>query len=247
VNPPAGVVELWLATPAAFAADQGRLDELLTPAERAHADRHRREADRRRLRRSRALLRLLLARYLDQEPASIAVDRRCPVCARPHGRPRLPGGHPLQFSVAHATDLLVFAFQTGTPVGVDVEPATGHGPEPPPELVELALTPSERRQLARSPARDRWRLFLRCWTRKEAVLKQLGTGLSVPLQDVAVELSAPAGRVDLRVEGRAGGELWASDLDLGAGRVAAAATAGPVPEFRVAELGSNELAGAGPR
>jgi 4'-phosphopantetheinyl transferase len=181
-------------------------------------------------------LRLLLARYLDQDPAGIAVDRRCPVCARPHGRPRLPGGHPLQFSVAHAGDLLVFAFQTGTPVGVDVEPATGHGPEPPPELVELALTPSERRHLARSPARDRWRLFLGCWTRKEAVLKLLGTGLSVPLQDVAVDPSAPAGRVELRAEGRAGREVWASNIDLGADHVGAVASVPPAPKLRVVEL-----------
>jgi 4'-phosphopantetheinyl transferase len=245
VIPPQGVCELWVAAaPAAFDPDRRRLDALLTPAERAHADRQRREVDRRRLRRSRALLRLLLAGYLDQDPAAIQVDRGCPSCDRPHGRPRLAGVHPLQFSVAHAAGLLVFAFQAGTPVGVDAEPAAGHGPEPPPELVELALTPAERRHLALARARDRWRWFLRCWTRKEAVLKLAGTGLSVPLQDVVVDPSGPGGPVDLRVEGWTGTAVWAGDLDLGPDFVGAVASAGPAPDLRVAELRPAELRAA---
>jgi 4'-phosphopantetheinyl transferase len=256
VIPPEGVCEVWVADPAAFAPHRHRLDTLLTPAERAHADGHRREADRHRLRLSRALLRLLLAGYLDRDPGTIAVDRRCPTCPRPHGRPRLPGS-PLQLSVAHAAGLLVFAVRTGPPVGVDVEPIGGRGPEPPAELAELALTSAERRRLARVPPAGRWPEFLRHWTRKEAVLKQLGTGLSIPLQDVTVDPDDPTGRVMLQSpvdpagrmklgpSGRPDPGLWAGDLDLGPAWVGAVATTTPAPALRIAELAPSVVAGVG--
>ena len=234
--PPPGVCDLWVARPPRSAASQARLEELLTPAERAQVDRHRREVDRRRLGRSRALLRLLLARYLEQEPARVPVDRRCPTCGRPHGKPRLPGRGRLQFSVAHAVDLLVFAFQAATPVGVDLEAVAGPGRQPPPELVELALTPAERRHLAQAPPPERWRRFLGYWTRKEAALKQLGTGLATPLHDLLVDPAVPAGRVELRTPGRAGHRLWATGFDLGATHVGAVASAGRPPALRIAEL-----------
>ena len=233
--PPPGVCELWVARAARFAGDQGRLQELLPPAERAQVDRHRREADRRRLRLSRALLRVLLGRYLELEPGRVPVDRGCPVCGRPHGKPRLPGRARLQFSVAHAGGLLAFAFQQGTPVGVDVEAVAGPD-RPPPELVELALTPAERRRLAQAPPPERWRRFLGYWTRKEAALKQLGTGLATPLHDLEVDPAAPGGPVRLRAPDRAGQGLWAAGFDLGATHVGAVATAGRPPALRTAEL-----------
>jgi 4'-phosphopantetheinyl transferase len=234
VIPAPGVCDLWVARPPLFAPYRGRLEELLTPAERAQVDRHRRDPDRRRLGLSRSLLRLLLARYLELEPGRVTVDRRCPSCAQPHGKPRLRGRSPLQFSVAHGGDLLVFAFQAATPVGVDLEAVAGPGRQPPPELVELALTPAERRRLAQAPPSERWRRFLGYWTRKEAVLKQLGTGLSTPLHDLEVD-PASSGRVELRVPGRAGADLWATGFDLGPTHVGAVATAGRAT-LRIAEL-----------
>jgi 4'-phosphopantetheinyl transferase len=236
VIPPPGTCDLWVAPSRVFATHQGRLDELLTPAERAQVGGSRRDPDRLRLRLSRSLLRLLLASYLELEPDRITVDRRCPSCAQPHGKPRLGGRHQLQFSVAHTADLLVFAFQASTPVGVDVEPVATNGRRPPPELVELALTPGERRLLAQAPPPERWRRFLHYWTRKEAVLKQLGTGLSTPLTDVQVDPVTPTGRVDLRVPGRAGADLWTTGFDLGATHLGAVATTGRAPALRVAEL-----------
>jgi 4'-phosphopantetheinyl transferase len=166
----------------------------------------------------------------------------CPTCAEPHGKPRLRGRYRLEFSVAHTADLLVFAFQAATSVGVDVEALAGHGWQPPPELLELALTPAERRRLDQVPASDQWRAFLRYWTRKEAVLKQLGIGLSAPLHDVAVDPAGPDGRINLRVDGWAGAQVWASGFELGATHVGAVATAGQAPELRIAEVPATVVA-----
>jgi 4'-phosphopantetheinyl transferase len=223
VIPPPGACELWVARLPRFAPHQDRLGKLLTHAERAQVDRHRQASDRCRLRLSRALLRLLLARYLEEEPGRIQVDRRCPSCGRPHGKPRLGGRARLHFSVAHAPDLLVFAVQAATPVGVDLEAVAGPGRQPPPELVELALTPAERRHLAQAPPTERWRRFLDYWTRKEAALKQLGTGLATP--------STTSGST-----WGPGTRLWATGFDLDATHVGAVATAGPAPTLRIADL-----------
>jgi 4'-phosphopantetheinyl transferase len=225
---PEQVCDVWVAPLEVFAPHQRRLHALLTAAERAQVQRYRREHDRVRASLSRSLLRLLLARYLRLEPHGIGLDRRCPACGHPHGKPRLRDVPGPKFSVAHAGGLLVFAFHGTAPVGVDVEPL---GSDPPAELVEMTLSPAERRQLHRAPARDRGRVFLRYWTGKEAVLKQLGTGLSVPLRHVTVDPSGPVRKAEW-----AGGEVWVSVLPLGEAHVGAIATAREVAELRIAQV-----------
>lgn len=118
-------------------------------------------------------------------------------------------------------------------------------PEPPADLLELALTPTERRRVARLPVPGRWPEFLRYWTRKEAVLKQLGTGMATPLHQVVVDPGDPAGRGELRAAGRAGAGLWVGGLDLGDAWVGAVATAASPPALRLAELAPAALAAAG--
>jgi 4'-phosphopantetheinyl transferase len=230
-----GRCDVWVAPVAAFAPYERRLDALLPPTERAHVQACRGEAARLRARLSRSLLRLLLARYLNLEPHRIDLERRCPACGRPHGKPRLRAAARLEFSVSHSADLLVFAFD-GTPVGVDVEPLANHPWLPSPELVEMALTPAERRRLDEAPVSDRWAMFLRYWTGKEAVLKQLGTGLSVPLHDVTVHPPGPVRKAGLDVAGWAGAEVWVRSLNLGETRVGAIATAGRATEPRMAQV-----------
>jgi 4'-phosphopantetheinyl transferase len=229
--------ELWVATIPEFAEHQAALDDVLTPDERAHVDRTREGRVTARL--SRGLLRLVLARYLNLPPTEIEIDRSCPDCGRPHGRPRLRSrsGTPrqaIEFSVTHGGDLLVLAFADTAPVGVDVEPV-GAPEDIDAALLDFTLTAAERRRLLEVPTSQRKRIFLRHWTGKEAILKALGTGLD--LEPQAVTLPFPIeGKVSVTLSGSPTVDLWISDVEVGLGYVCTLATGQEVRELRSARL-----------
>ena len=229
---PRGRCEIWVAAAPAFRPHHDALTAVLSPEERSYVDGL---PDPATATLSRAVLRLLLARYLDVPLADVAIERTCPLCGRPHGRPRLraPGdvAPPLQLSVSHGGDLLVLAFAAAGPLGVDVEPAVpAH--EVGPELLELTLTPPERQRVLRAPEEERSHAFLQHWTAKEAVLKAVGTGLD--LSPLAVTLtSPPVRRATVTRPDGAPLDLAVRPLDLGPGHVGAVATTAEVGETRL--------------
>ncbi|MCH0564267.1 4'-phosphopantetheinyl transferase superfamily protein [Streptomyces sp. MUM 136J] len=121
-------------------------------------------------------LRRLLGRYLGLAPQDVPFVREpCPGCAEPHGRPAVAHPDPpLHFSLAHSHGVAVVAVSR-TVIGVDVERL------PRDETVEVcapALHPGEQAELTGLETEERRAAFGRIWTRKEAYLKALGTGLS---------------------------------------------------------------------
>ncbi|MFF4838306.1 4'-phosphopantetheinyl transferase family protein [Streptomyces sp. NPDC001315] len=148
------------------------------------------ELDARELRRSRSIvrtsqrlgyvashiaLRRLLSAYTGIPAGQLKLRRTgCPHCGKPHGRPALDGSPvPLHFSLSHSAGVALVGVAAAR-VGVDVQKL------PPPETAELCLTalhPGEQAELRALPAGRRTEAFARIWTRKEAYLKGLGTGL----------------------------------------------------------------------
>ncbi|RST22901.1 4'-phosphopantetheinyl transferase superfamily protein [Streptomyces sp. WAC04770] len=125
-----------------------------------------------------AALRRLLGGYLGLPPAGLTFVREpCPGCSGPHGRPAVvqsADAPTLHFSLAHSRGLIAVAVAPRV-IGVDVErlPSTGTV-----EACARALHTRERAELAAVPPEERQAYFGRLWTRKEAYLKALGTGLS---------------------------------------------------------------------
>jgi 4'-phosphopantetheinyl transferase len=153
-------------------ADVSVLDE----RERRRAVKFVREADRHSYLAAHIGLRHVLSRQLGLAPGQVEFIREaCPNCGALHGRPAV-AGHPLHFSLSHGGDLVLVAV-AGTPVGVDVEAV-------PDEQVAVDLStrlhPGEQREIAAAP--DLRTAFARMWTRKEAYLKGIGTGLSRSLR-----------------------------------------------------------------
>ncbi|MFF7333227.1 4'-phosphopantetheinyl transferase superfamily protein [Streptomyces sp. NPDC008150] len=149
----------------------------LSSGERERASALRRADDRALYVAAHAVLRLLLGLRLGSAPAEVPLTRLpCPGCGGPHGRPAVagPAGAGLHFSLSRTAGAALLGV-AAAPVGVDLERT------PDPDLVRdatAALHPREQGELARLAPGGRAAAFARCWTRKEALLKATGEGLS---------------------------------------------------------------------
>lgn len=147
---------------------------ILDAGERERAERFRHIRDRERHVVAHVALRLVLADRLGVSPAGLSFGHEpCAGCGGPHGKPYAIG-HPVHFSLSHVGDHVLIAV-AGKPVGVDIEAV------PAPGLVRdvaRELHATERDELTVLPEALRPTAFARCWARKEACLKAVGTGLA---------------------------------------------------------------------
>ncbi|MFD6966938.1 4'-phosphopantetheinyl transferase superfamily protein [Streptomyces sp. NPDC059979] len=163
---------------------------------------------------SRAAVRSILSDLFGIPPRHIGLGRRaCPGCGgTDHGPPALVHpGTPLWISVSHTVGRGALAL-SDRPVGVDVEQRR---PVELPQLARTVLSTAERQWLDRLPD-DRARLlgFFTCWTRKEAVLKAIGVGIT---GDLSAWHSHPDQSDDIVMDAAAdaSGAWRVRDLDLG--------------------------------
>ena len=126
---------------------------------------------------SRAVQRLIGARYLGVPPAEVRITRDCQYCAGNHGRPRFPGAA-VEYSVSHTKEWLLVAVTGAGLVGVDVESTTLTCDVD--RMAAVVLTAAEQEHFAGLPGRARARWLVRSWTRKEAAMKLVGLGLAAP-------------------------------------------------------------------
>ena len=173
-----GVV-LWARRTAA----RHRHECLLTGPERVRAARYLRQVDRDRFVVGNALLRQTVAECTGQPVSAVRVDRSCPDCSDPHGKPVIRDAE-IHVSVSHAGDWVGVAVTDAGPVGLDVEQTTGSAEID--DLMSFALVPAEAAELRALAADARRPAFLRYWTRKESVLKATGSGLRTPMRAVTV-------------------------------------------------------------
>lgn len=200
-------------------SDLPSLRELLAPDERAKADRFRFESDQRRAIVRRAALRETLARYLGASPAEVAFYYG------PQGKPSLAApfsesGIEFNLSFSGETALCAVGRQ---PLGVDIE--RYRVIEDAALVAKRFFTPAEIR--LQSEADDPNRVFLRHWTRKEALIKATGSGLSVPLNsfDISWLPDGTAHRVSLADADGRSTTWYLQDLSPSSDELAALATA----------------------
>lgn len=216
---------VWWATPVA-PADAPGLVALLDGHERDRLDRFRRPADQARYVAAHALVRLVLADTVGTPAAALVFDRTCR-CGAQHGKPVLPGGP--GFSLTHAGDLVGVAVHPRGDVGLDVEQVRELADLP--AMVAHVCSPQE--FVADADA------FFTLWTRKEALLKAVGTGLATPMSAITL---GPDGVLDWTGEDAPRDPLWLADLHPAAGYHAAVAGSGVRPEI-TEERGDELLSG----
>jgi len=163
-----------------------RISELrtvLSPDERARADRFHFEKDQIQFIEARAALRLLLSQYLNVSPTELTFS------FGEQGKPALANGHSnkgLRFNLSRRDGLALIAITRGREIGVDVELVRVDLPLF--EMAEVSFSESELATLRSLPENLQAAGFYNCWTRKEAYIKARGEGFSFPLKRFDVSL-----------------------------------------------------------
>jgi 4'-phosphopantetheinyl transferase len=175
-SPPApGEIHVWRID---LATDYGRHADvaLLSPDERERAARLLIEHKQAQFIAGRSAVRRLLGRYLGVPPQALAFRYG------PYGKPALGIEHTaaaLAFNFSNSEDLALLAVTTACVVGADIE--YRHRNINAASFARHILSGSETATFERlAPARQKQAL-LATWTRKEAYLKALGTGIARPM------------------------------------------------------------------
>ncbi|MFN8008647.1 MAG: 4'-phosphopantetheinyl transferase superfamily protein [Terriglobia bacterium] len=196
---------------------QEKLLGTLSTDEMERANRFQFEQHKHRFITAHGVVRVILARYLGEEPADLRF------VYGPYGKPAL--GHfskanPLYFNFSHSQGLGILSLAL-CDVGVDIEHI-----RPIEDFQALAknhFSSCESEILNRVPPGDRLTSFYTCWTRKEAFIKAIGKGLSRPLDSFTVSLAPGDLPCLVSAEGEDASQ-W-SILDLPVGKNWAAALA----------------------
>jgi 4'-phosphopantetheinyl transferase len=195
------VLQCSLAEPSAAASVSS-----LSTDEAVRAGRFHRPQDRELFVRGRAWLRGVLGNYLGVPPQDVRF------VIGEHGKPALAAPHAwLQFNLSHTGSLALLALTRVGAVGIDVEAIRAMS-----DMAAIArrqFAPSERLRWSQLPPDQQPSAFYACWTRKEAFVKALGAGLSLPLDgfEVAFEPARPAAllSIDGSPQRAAGWSMWA--------------------------------------
>ena len=190
-----GEIHVWRVSLAQTESCLQSLQQTLSTDERAKADRFVFPKDRSQFIVSRGALRAILSRYLNISSHILRFDYN------PYGKPSLivtQGGNTLRFNLSHSRGLALIAITKNRDIGVDIE-----GINPNFYCLEIAekfFSPLENSVLRSLPEHLQPTAFFTCWTRKEAYIKAVGKGLSIPLNQFDVSLAPGEPAALLNVE-----------------------------------------------
>jgi 4'-phosphopantetheinyl transferase len=174
-----GNIHIWRAV---LDLPEKKIEDLkksLSEDEVIRAGRFRYEQDKNRFISARGILRLILADYLSLEPGALRFEYE------KEGKPRLrsiTGQEDIQFNLSHSEGLALYVFTRGCEAGVDLERIRNF-PEME-QIVEQFFSAGERALFGALPSDGKQKPFFNWWTRKEALTKATGKGLSYPLRGI---------------------------------------------------------------
>lgn len=229
---PAGLtypaIHVYRAALDVASAEQVALAECLSAQERERAAHYHFENDRRKFIVRSGVRRQLLAKYLNTAAAQIAFK------VTTFGKPSLDvpfDQSGLHFNSSDSGERAVYALTLQRDLGIDIEVL-----RPLPDADKLAqryFSPAELRTLLAFSGVAREEYFFRIWSRKEAILKTVGIGLSGNLQRVDVSTPADSCEQWMPLQYDAGMPVMWRDINLESGYSAAIAVAGETGEVVV--------------
>lgn len=144
----------------------------------------------------RGLLRSILGFYLNIDPTQVNF------CYGEKGKPALDHKFgkekTIHFNLSHSGNLVIFGFTRSRKVGVDIERIrVFDGME---KIAERFFSNTENELLLSLPSEERTEAFFNCWTRKEAIVKAAGDGLTLPLNEFDVMLEPGESALSIDVD-----------------------------------------------
>jgi 4'-phosphopantetheinyl transferase len=178
---PGQTIDIWYCSLAAALNDVDfrRLAATLSPQELEKSRRFKRPQDQLNYVLQRGCLRYILGGYAKQPPAALEFSYG------DYGKPDLVS-NALNFNLSHTQQRLAIAASPSFSLGMDLE---YHKPLSRFEaLCQRCLTPAEQQGISTLDLVQAQRLFFHYWTCKEAYLKGVGVGLTVPMTEVEMQL-----------------------------------------------------------
>jgi 4'-phosphopantetheinyl transferase len=195
-------VHVWTVIVDGSPAASARCEAMLSEDEREHAEAFRFAPSRLTFVVARGCLRALLGRYLRVEPAAIRFDYGA------QGKPSI--AYPattLAFNQSHSGDRAVFALVSSSQIGIDIEQITKLSDLN--SIAERFFSPEEAADLRTISPSPSERAFFATWTRKEAFVKAVAQGLSLPLASFRVTVHPHQEARIVHVNGdAAAAQLW---------------------------------------
>jgi len=175
------------------------LVDMLSGDERVRAARFRTTELRVRFVVAHGALRTILSGYLGIPPGAVRFD------TTQSGKPYVPGAG-LTFNLSRSEGLALCAITVAGQVGVDIERLRPVDDED--AIVHRYFAPGEMRQYEAVRSPERTAAFFSTWTRKEAFVKAVGSGLQRELSSFEVEVSPDAVCPRLTLEPEEQQAIW---------------------------------------
>ena len=159
------------------------LSSLLSPGEKKRSERFSFDKDRNRFVVRHGLLRVLLSHYLGIKPDQIRFSYG------QNGKPALPemlNSNDIRFSLSYSRGFCLFAITRCREIGVDIE-FCGRLLDCD-RIINNFFSEKEKCFFYCLNKKQRENAFFKLWTKKEALIKALGIGLSLPLNSFDVSL-----------------------------------------------------------
>jgi biotin-[acetyl-CoA-carboxylase] ligase BirA-like protein len=160
-------------------------------AKRFHFPRHQR-----RFTVARAVLRLILSRYLNVAPASLIFT------TNKYGKPLLVNDPSWHFNISHSGEMALLAVSKHHPMGIDLEYFSKRPYE---GIAKSLFSPKEIQALEQAPRHIKPLVFFHTWSQKESFIKACGMGLSYPTQQFDVPI---LNHDNQRILDKLNGDLW---------------------------------------